>query len=425
MRTTGGPSRACVALLVSVAMLAVALAAVIVLATPSAALASQPLFSDISQSAVIRAADTGETPTAPKITAKGAILIDMATGTVLYSRNADMQLEMASTTKMMTAILVLESLSLDQKVKVPAAAAGMTGSVLGLKQGETFTVEQLLYMMLVPSANDAACTLAIAQAGSVQAFVAEMNDRAAKMGLKNAHFENAWGIHADGHYSSARDLSAIATVAMQNATFRKIVSTKEFTVPLAGGIKNRLIKTSNELMRDNDWVDGIKTGSTPYAGYCLVSTASKDGLRLICVVLDAKDENTREAESKSLLEYGFARCQMESLVDGGAVVAEVPLVDPLGREVQLVTKSPFSCRLLGQDQVTGTVKLSGTAAVPVEAGQLLGELDFHQGGAELGSVPLVAGQAVTAPTIRMIMDSWNGPWASAFPLTQLLASNKN
>ncbi len=187
----------------------------------------------------------------PRVTAKAAIVVDMDTGTVLYSRNPDKQLEMASTTKMMTAILILESMDLDKVVKVPAAAVGAAGSALGLKRGESFTVEELLYLMLVPSANDAAITLAVAQAGSVKAFVAEMNARAEKMGLTNTHFENAWGLHVEGHISSARDLSKIASAAMHNAVFRKIVSTREFTLDKpVGGINGRVIKTSNELLRD-------------------------------------------------------------------------------------------------------------------------------------------------------------------------------
>lgn len=401
-------------------VVAVLLLAVLLLA-PSAALAADPLTPSVDQSFTVRAADTGNAPAVPRITAKGAILVDMATGTVLYSRNADTQLEMASTTKMMTAILILESMSLDQQVKVPAAAASMTGSVLGLKKGESFTVEQLLYMMLVPSANDAACTLAIAQAGSVSAFVTEMNDRAQKMGLANTHFVNAWGLHAEGHYSSASDLSKIASAAMQNATFRKIVSTREYTVPLAGGITNRVIKTSNELLRDYDWVNGIKTGSTPWAGYCLVSSATKDGLTLVSVVLGAKDENTRELESKSLLEYGFARCEKQDLVDEGVAVVDIPLADPLGREVRLVTGSAYSRRLLGEDEVTGSVKLGNDITTPVKAGDTLGELDFTQDGASLGSVKLVAAVSVGAPTLKLIMASWSGAWMNGLALSQFLA----
>jgi D-alanyl-D-alanine carboxypeptidase (penicillin-binding protein 5/6) len=406
-------------------MLAAVLAAAVALATPSGTLASSAPVSSLDEPIVISAPSTGDQPQPPLVTAHAAIVVDMETGSILYSRDADKQVDMASTTKMMTAILILESMSLDEKVKVPAAAVGVAGSILGLKRGESFTVEQLLYMMLVPSANDAAITLGIAQAGSIKAFVAEMNARAEEMGLPNTHYVNNCGLHAEDHYSSARDLAKIASYAMHNAEFRKIVSTREYTLPHAGGVANRVIKTSNELLRDYDWVNGIKTGSTPYAGYCLVSSATKDGLTLISVVLGAKDADTRETESKALLEYGFDRSPWKRLMDRGALIADVPVPDPLDRSVRLVTASPFSRRLLGAGEVTGQAKLSGEIRLPVTAGEVLGELDFLQDDTSLGSVPLVAAESVGVPTFRMIMDHWIGPWADGLDLTRLVAGTRN
>ena len=406
--------RSGVALLVLAAVLGVALA----LPAPSVTLAS-----GLDEPILIAQPTPGDTPEAPRITAEAAVVVDMDTGKILYSRNADKQLEMASTTKIMTAILILESLPLDQKVKVPGAAVRAAGSVLGLHRGETFTVEQLLYAMLVPSANDAAITLAVAEAGSVKAFVAKMNARAGEMGLTNTHFVNNCGLHAANHYSSAKDMAKIASYAMRDPVFRRIVSTREYTLPHAGGAAPRLIKTSNELLEDVDWVNGIKTGSTPWAGYCLVSSATKDGLTLISVVLGAKDQNTREAESKALLTYGFERCRLKKLVDGGAVIADVPAPDPLDREVRLVTASSYTRRLLGEDEVTGQVKLSREVTLPVKAGEVLGKLEFFQGDADLGFVPLVAAETVELPTIRMILDHLNGPWSEGLALTQFFAAS--
>ncbi len=402
---------------VALPLLAAVLIAAFTLLAPSVALAS-----GLDEPIVIVQPFPADKPEAPRITAKAAILVDMDTGKILYSRNADKQLEMASTTKMMTAILVLESMPLNQKVKVPAAAVGMAGSVLGLQRGETFTVEQLLYALLVPSANDAAVTLAVADAGSVKAFVAKMNARAAEMGLSNTHFVNNCGLHVPGHFSSAKDMAKIASYAMRDPMFRRIVSTREYTLPRAGGAAPRLIKTSNELLKDVDWVNGIKTGSTPWAGYCLVSSATKNGLTLISVVLGAKDQDTREAESKALLTYGFERCGLKKLVDGGAFIADVPTLDPLGREVRLVTASSYTRRLLGEDEVTGQVKLSRDLTLPVTAGEVLGKLQFFQGDANLGSVPLVAAQSLGLPTLRMILDHLIGPWSEGLALTQFLAS---
>jgi D-alanyl-D-alanine carboxypeptidase (penicillin-binding protein 5/6) len=399
------------------------LATALFLFAPSVASASGPLATSLDKPITLVPADEGAQPVVPRVTAKGAIVVDMDTGTVLYARNADKQLEMASTTKMMTAILILESMDLGRVVKVPAAAVGAAGSTLGLKRGESFTVKELLYMMLIPSANDAAITLAIAQAGSVKQFVAEMNARAEKMGLTNTHFENAWGLHVEGHVSSARDMAKIASAAMRDATFRKIVSTKEFTLNKpVGGIRGRVIKTSNELLRDYSWVNGIKTGSTPFAGYCLAASATKDGLTLISIVLGAKDEDTRELESKALLEYGFDRCPKKSLIDEGTVIVDVPVVDPLARKVRLVTGAALSRRLLGNREVTAQVKLSKDVTLPVKAGDELGELDLRQGDADLGSVKLLAAQSVDLPDLRTIMGAWNGPWASCLPLAKLLTA---
>jgi D-alanyl-D-alanine carboxypeptidase (penicillin-binding protein 5/6) len=250
-----------------------------------------------------------------------------------------------------------------------------------------------------------------------------MNARAEKMGLTKTHFENAWGLHVEGHVSSARDMAEIARVAMRDATFRKIVSTREFTLDKpVGGIRDRVIKTSNELLRDYSWVNGIKTGSTPWADYCLAASATKDGLTLISIVLGAKDQDTREMESKALLEYGFERCPKKSLIEKGTAIVDLPLADPLARTVRLVTAQPLSRRLLGNKEVTARVKLTKDVDLPVKAGDELAELDLMQGGAALGSVKLVAAQSVAMPDLRMIMSAWNGPWAACLPLARLLTA---
>jgi D-alanyl-D-alanine carboxypeptidase (penicillin-binding protein 5/6) len=275
--------------------------------------------------------------------------------------------------------------------------------------------------MLLPSANDAATTLAIATAGSVKAFVAKMNARAAEMGLTNTHFNNANGLHVTDHYSSAADMAKLASAAMRDPVFRRIVSTKEYLLPRAGG-RSRLLTNSNELLRDVGWVNGIKTGSTPWAGYCLVASASRDGLTLISVVLGAKDEDTRAAESKALLSYGFERCRLTNLIDQGAVIADVPAHDLLGRTVRLVTGSSFTRRLLGPEEVTGKMKLYGEITLPVHVGDMLGELQFFQDGVDLGSVTLIAAQSVERPSLRMILDHLSSGWSSILALSRFLGA---
>lgn len=350
-------------------------------------------------------------PPPPKITAQAAILVDEQTGAVFYSRNADEELPMASTTKMMTALLVLESLDLDQKVKVPAAAIGVPGSTAGLRRGETLTVRQLLYALLVASGNDAAITLAIATKGSVEAFVGAMNEKAKLLGLKHTHFVNPNGLHHERHYSSARDLAHLARQVMADPVFREIVATKEYD--LGGG---RLLKNSNSLLGVRPWINGIKTGSTPYAGYCLVASGTRDGLTLISVILGAADEETRSTETLALLEYGFALCPLTSLVDRGAVVTELPVTDVLARKVRLVTDAPFARRVLGPEPVKARVVLNGQVELPVAAGQTLGELQFKQGDRELGSVGLIAAWSVGKATIPSILAAWRKMWPPGLAL---------
>jgi len=350
-------------------------------------------------------------PAPPRITADAAILMDLDTGAVFYARNADEELPMASTTKIMTALLVLDSLDLDEKVKVPATAIGVPGSNAGLRRGETLTVRQLLYALLVASGNDAAVTLALATKGSIDAFVGAMNDKAKELALLHTHFVNSSGLHHEQHYSSARDLARLARVAMADPVFRQIVATKEYD--LGGG---RLLKTSNALLEAVPWINGIKTGSTPYADYCLVASGTKDGLTLISVILGAADDETRSAETLALLEYGFSLCPLTSVVDRGAIVAELPVPDPLERRVRLVTDAPFTRRALGPEVIKATVVLDGEIRLPVQVGQPLGELRFKQGELDLGAVRLIAAQSVEKADIPMILAYWRSRWPPGLSL---------
>ncbi len=350
-------------------------------------------------------------PTAPAISADAAILVDMATGAVFYSRNADERLPMASTTKIMTALLVLESLDLDKKVRVPGSAVGVPGSVAGLRSGERLTVRQLLYALLLASGNDAAVTLALATEGSNDRFVARMNAKAKELGLAETHFVNANGLHHEQHHASARDLARLAAVALQDPVFRRIVRTQEYD--LGGG---RLLKNSNPLLAKAAWINGVKTGSTPYAGHCLVASGTRDGLTLISVILGAADDQTRTAETEALLNYGFSLCPLTNLVDRGAVIAEVAVPDPLGRQVRLVTDAPLTRRVLGPDPVTGDVVLYREVALPVEAGEVMGELRFTQDGQDLGAVNLIAARSLAKANLPMILAHWRDMWPPGIAL---------
>ncbi len=367
-------------------------------------------------------------PTGPKLTSKAAILIDMDSGRILYSHAANIRLPMASTTKIMTAVLALESLGLDEKVTISANAASTYGSMLGFKQGEVISVEELLYALLVPSANDAAIALAEASAGSVSAFVEEMNEKARALGLSNTHYVNTNGLNAAGHYSSAKDLATLAAYAMRNEVFRRIVGTRNYTFLRPGEngtIVERKSENHNPLLMKYGWVTGVKTGSTPYAKLCLVASGTKDGVSLIAVILGAKDEDTRLKETKALFDYGFALYPMTTLADEGNAALSVAPPDVLGRHVDLVPENSLAVRLYKSDKVKVSTQLAGEVSLPVHAGDVLGKMLFTLGDKSVGSVNLVAAESVARATIKMLLVQWRMRWPSTVPLGRYLLATSS
>jgi D-alanyl-D-alanine carboxypeptidase (penicillin-binding protein 5/6) len=342
----------------------------------------------------------------PTITAKAAILVNADSGAVLFSQDADEQLPMASTTKIMTAAVVLESLDLDEKITVPLNATGAAGSVAGLEWGEVLTVEQLLYCLLIPSGNDAAVTLAEAAAGSVPAFVERMNAKADALGLTNTHFVNPNGLHGEDHYSSARDLAVLAQYALQDPVFRRIVDTPTYDLPRPGEDTVREFKNGNALLSKYDWVNGVKTGSTPYAEYCMVASGSIEGVSLISVLLGAADDDVRWKETEALLDYGFHLYPRTVLATRGELFGEAELSDPLDREVPLVAENALVVRLSEGDVVVGAPRLLGDTAPPVQVGDVLGVCEFTLEGTILGSVRLVAARAVEGASLGEIVFYW-------------------
>lgn len=252
----------------------------------------------------------------PAIAAKAAVLIDAATGQVLFEKNVHERRAPASTTKMMTALVTLEHARLDDVVTAGPDVKTVIPSIIGLEPGDKLTVEQMLYGLLLPSSNDAAVALADHVAGSIPKFAAMMNAKAAELGLKDTHFVTPHGLDVDGHYSSAYDLAMIARAAMQNPTFEKIVSTREYRIE---GPPAWLFRSLNDLLGAYPGADGVKTGYTDNAGHCLVFSAMRDGRRAISVVLDGDAVWT---DSTALMDYFFANYSWESLN-----VADSPLMD--------------------------------------------------------------------------------------------------
>lgn len=240
----------------------------------------------------------------PQTYAKAACLIDGKSGAVLYEKSSNLHLPMASTTKIMTALVVLERLPLDAVVTVPKEATLVEGSSIYLRENEKITVKELLYGLLLESGNDAAHTLAVAAAGDIPSFAALMNQKAAALGLCDTHFENPHGLSADGHYTTAYELARITAEAMKNEFFRTTVATKKHISPSLDGELTRYFFNHNKLLRLYDGAVGVKTGFTKAAGRCLVSAAEKDGSLFIAVTLDdANDWNDHMA----MLSYASAQ----------------------------------------------------------------------------------------------------------------------
>jgi len=388
-------------------LLAAVLLAVVVLLGPVAPASASTQVARERITAAVR-----EEPSPPAITATAAIVVDMDSGRIVYSHNANARLPMASTTKIMTAVVVLESLPLDTKVTISGEAASTAGSSLGLQRGAVLTAEQLLYCLLVPSANDAAVALAQATAGSIKGFVDMMNAKAKSLDLSNTHFVNPSGLHAEKHFSSAKDLATLTEYAMQDPVFRRIVATHAYDLPRPGQEAPRKLKNHNALLGWHAWVTGVKTGSTPYADYCLVASGTKDEVSLVSVLLGAEDDDTRWSESKALLEYGFARYSRTVLADQGRLVTELDAPHSLGRKVRLVAGQTLVASLFEGDVVTSTATVDRDVALPVEVGDVYGTIEFTLEGEKIGSVDLVAAQPIERVTLAMLLSQWQEqlPW---------------
>lgn len=254
----------------------------------------------------------------PAVSAESAVLIDAASGRVLWANRASERALIASTTKIMTGLLIAELTASESLVTITDEAAGMEGSSLYLQAGDTLSAETLLYGMMLHSGNDAAAALAIHTAGSIPAFVDIMNRKAAALGLENTHFSNPHGLDDEDHYSTALDLAKLTAYAMDNTLFRNVVSTKTISCG------DRTFVNHNKLLWNYEGAVGVKTGYTRKAGRILVSCAERDGRRLIAVTINAPDDWN---DHRRMLDYGFQEYEQVHLVKAGETLATVPLMN--------------------------------------------------------------------------------------------------
>lgn len=237
------------------------------------------------------------------INSRSCVVLDRKSKTILFGKNENKQVKMASTTKIMTAIVIIENYDLNKEITVSKKAAGTGGSRLGLRTGDKITVHDLLYGLLLRSGNDAAVALAETVGGSIEGFAELMNQKAKELNLKNTHFESPHGLDSDGHYTTAYELALITDYALQNSTFAKIVGTKNYTISINGYPK--ALTNTNELLGNLNGVYGVKTGFTNGANRCLVSSCKRGDMDIICVVLGADTKNFRTQDSIKLIEYAF------------------------------------------------------------------------------------------------------------------------
>lgn len=278
---------------------------------------------------------------AQAISAQKAILMDAETGRVIYEKDAYSRSLIASTTKIMTALVVCEQCNVLDRMRIPKEAVGIEGSSMYLKEGEVLTIQELLYGLMLQSGNDAAVALAIYCGGTVEGFVQLMNDKAYRLGLTGTNFENPNGLDSPNHYSTARDLATLTAYAMQNPIFAQTVSTKSVRV----GERN--LQNHNKLLWRVDGADGVKTGFTKAAGRILVSSARRDGRRLICVTIN---DGNDWADHQLLLEDGFGRYENKRIVCAGDILGERTVVGGDSDTVQLVAAEDFFFALTEQEQ---------------------------------------------------------------------------
>lgn len=318
------------------------------------------------------------------VSAEKAILVDGTTGRVLYEKNADTRSLIASTTKIMTALVVCENCNVLDRMKIPAEAVGIEGSSMYLEAGEVLTLQELLYGLMLSSGNDAAVALAIYCGGTVEGFAEMMNDKARVLGLTGSHFENPNGLDSPGHYSTARDLAVLAAYAMENPVFRQTVSTKTMK------IGNRYLTNHNKLLWQVEGAEGIKTGYTRAAGRILVSSALRSGRRLICVTINDPDDWLDHA---ALLEDGFSQYQIQTVVSAGDRVGELDVAGGSGK-VALLAAEDFAYALAADEQVEIVLPGTGFVYAPVVAGAQAGNANVLVDGKSAGKIPLVYGNTI-------------------------------
>ena len=321
-----------------------------------------------------------------EIKAKAVVLIDAQTGRILFEQNAHLCLPMASTTKIMTALLTLEQENLDEYFSVDPIAVHVEGSSMGLKEGDCVSLRALAYGMLLPSGNDAANTAAVRIAGSLPEFARIMNDRAQEMGLKDTHFVTPSGLNDSNHYSTAYDMALLAQEALKNPDFAEICSSSQAVVQFGNPPQTRWMQNHNRLLRSYEGAVGVKTGYTLAAGRCLVSCAERNGIQLIAVTLNCQDD--WNVHSKLFDRY-FERL---SLIDTSKLMhkVQIPVMGGSVLKVRADCEIPPKLAVLEGETVTADICAEPFLFAPVERGRVVGKVTFRFDGKPSLELPMTS-----------------------------------
>ncbi len=343
----------------------------------------------------------------PVINARSALVMDFDSGTVLYEKNAYRKRPMASTTKIMSAIIAMENGDLDDDVLISGKAANMGGSVMGLKTNSTVKMVDLLHGMLICSGNDAAVAIAEHIGGSIEGFSELMNQKAIEIGAYSTSFSNPHGLDAENHYTTAYDLAKITRYALKNPVINEIVKKSEFYY------NGRTLKSTNEMLTLYEGADGVKTGYTGLAGRCLVTSASHNDMRFISVVLFCDTKNLRTSSSQKILDYSFNEYGKVILLEKGRILGSVQVERSRNLQEIMVASAEDLTAVLKyheRDNLYTRISLPKTIMAPVRQGSILGTVSIYQGDqiiAETSLIGLNSSQKMTLKDyMKIVLAQW-------------------
>ena len=345
----------------------------------------------------------------PDVSARSAVLLEASTGRVLYEKNGYEKMPMASTTKIMTAIVALENGDIADYVEVSSNASGIEGSSIWLSAGEKMTLSDMLFGLMLASGNDAALAIAEHVGGSVEGFVEMMNAKAQEIGAYNTHFVNPNGLPVENHYTTAYDLALISAYAMQNDYFCEIVKTQYKTLPWDGHEWDRVVKNKNKILWNYEGGNGIKTGFTKEAGRCLSAGAKRDGMQLVSVVLSASD---MFGDCMAMMDYGFENFEYCRILEAGELMGDVAVEEGMESGFSVYTQEDIYYPLTEEEcaQIQKRVFLEETLRAPIVKGQTVGYVDIWLDTNKLHTVelksPVEIGENSYGFNLNRLLEFW-------------------